>query len=85
MPLYEYLCMECGQQSELLVSSASPSPACKACGSRNLKKLLSAHASPTVSTRDRLPGPGDTPCCGTSPEHAGCAGPGSCCGKMPGA
>ena len=28
-----------------------------------------------------LPGPGDTACCGTSPDRASCAGPGSCCGE----
>jgi hypothetical protein len=28
-----------------------------------------------------LPGPTDHGCCGSRPGHAGCAGPGSCCGK----
>jgi hypothetical protein len=30
-----------------------------------------------------VPGPGDTACCGSSPDRASCAGPGSCCGKAP--
>lgn len=82
MPLFEYLCRDCGQTSEILVSASSNQPLCQGCGSANLKKLLSAHASPSVRSRDSLPGPGDTACCGSVPGHAhGCAGPGSCCGK----
>ena len=81
MPIYEYLCMDCGQQSELLVTGSSGDPKCRSCGSASLKKLLSAHASPSGSASDGLPGLGDTTCCGTSPTDAGCHGPGSCCGK----
>ncbi|MDX9787682.1 MAG: zinc ribbon domain-containing protein [Desulfobacterales bacterium] len=82
MPLYEYLCMECGKSFELLVLGNSETPRCKDCGSDRLQKLLSAHsgASGPVSG-GRLPGAGDTTCCGASPDHAGCAGPGSCCGR----
>ncbi|MEW6440355.1 MAG: zinc ribbon domain-containing protein [bacterium] len=81
MPLYEYLCQDCGKTSELLVSASSDPPRCKSCESPNLKKLLSAHST-VSSSRERLPGPGDTACCGHSPgQAAGCAGPGSCCGK----
>jgi len=32
--------------------------------------------------KNTMPGPKDTACCGSSQgEAAGCAGPGSCCGK----
>jgi putative FmdB family regulatory protein len=82
MPLFEYLCQDCGHLSEILVTASTGQPGCQACGSKNLKKLLSAHASPPVGSSGRLPGPGDTACCGSEPGHAhGCAGPGSCCGK----
>ncbi len=82
MPLYEYLCKDCGELNEILVTPSSNQPTCHACQSANLKKLLSAHASPSVGASDRLPGPGDTACCGSHPgQAAGCAGPGSCCGK----
>jgi len=82
MPLYEYICLDCGKQSELLVSSASAAPRCRSCEGTNLKKLLSAHA--TLPGAGRMPGPGDTACCGDAPgQAAGCAGPGSCCGKAP--
>jgi hypothetical protein len=42
---------------------------------------MSATSSLTGKTGQPLPGPGDTGCCGQHPGHAGCAGPGSCCGK----
>ena len=83
MPLYEYLCLDCGAQSEVLMSSASDQPKCKSCDGTNLKKLLSTHAT-LAGAGERMPGPGDTACCGSAPgEAAGCAGPGSCCGKAP--
>jgi len=81
MPLFDYMCQECGELSELLVSAGGDDPKCRTCGSENLKKLLSAHSSLSGSSKGNLPGPGDTPCCGSSPMEAGCAGPGSCCGK----
>jgi len=83
MPLYEYLCLDCGAQSELLINSGSEPPRCRSCDGANLKKLLSAHAT-LSGAGDRMPGPGDTACCGSAPgQAAGCAGPGSCCGKGP--
>jgi putative FmdB family regulatory protein len=82
MPLFEYLCQDCGKLSEILVTSSATQPKCQACGSASLKKLLSAHSSLSGASRDRLPGLGDTACCGSAPGlAAGCAGPGSCCGK----
>ncbi|MFH2067364.1 MAG: zinc ribbon domain-containing protein [Pseudomonadota bacterium] len=81
MPLYDYLCEDCGKHSELLVFHPSDPLKCRECGSSNLKKLLSAHSSMSGPTKHSLPGLGDTTCCGSSPGAAGCAGPGSCCGK----
>jgi putative FmdB family regulatory protein len=81
MPLYEYLCLKCGQTSEILVMSQEDKPACQACKSKKLKKLLSATAAYSGKSSSSLPGPGDTSCCGHTPSEAGCAGPGSCCGK----
>ena len=83
MPLYDYLCLDCAEVSELLVTGSDEEPVCNACGSRNLKKMLSAHSSFSGTRAGSLPGPGDTPCCGSMPAQAGCAGPGSCCGKGP--
>jgi putative FmdB family regulatory protein len=81
MPLYEYLCQDCGEITEFLVTGTDDKPCCQACGRSRLKKLLSAPSSLSGKSSSRLPGPGDTPCCGTTPAQAGCAGPGSCCGK----
>lgn len=40
MPLYSYRCNACDQSFELLVRS-SDTPACTACGSRELERLVS--------------------------------------------
>ena len=84
MPIYEYRCDECGSVNEMLVFSTSQGEvACPQCGSNRMTKLMSATSSLTGQQQDhRLPGPGDTGCCGSRPGEAqGCAGPGSCCGR----
>jgi putative FmdB family regulatory protein len=81
MPLFDYLCLDCGKVSEILLVGSKEKPLCKSCGSQQLKKLLTAHSSLSGTAQVRLPGPGDTACCGSPPEHANCTGPGSCCGK----
>ncbi|MDD5205827.1 MAG: FmdB family transcriptional regulator [Desulfobacterales bacterium] len=68
--------------SECLVTSSDDQATCKSCGSKKLKKMLSTPSTLSGVSRSRVPGPGDTSCCGSSPSTAGCAGPGSCCGKM---
>ncbi len=82
MPIFDFLCEDCGNTTEILVAGAGDSPRCGACGGGNMKKLLSAHSSISGPSKFRMPGPGDTACCGSSPGQAhGCAGPGSCCGR----
>lgn len=82
MPLYDFLCLDCGQISEILISGERQTPACSKCKGTNMKKMLSAHSSLSGSPSNRMPGAGSTGCCGSSPaEASGCAGPGSCCGK----
>jgi putative FmdB family regulatory protein len=81
MPIFEILCQDCGKQGEVLVFAANETLACPHCGSRHTFKLMSATSSLTGREGPGLPGPKDTGCCGSSPGHAGCAGPGSCCGK----
>ncbi len=81
MPLFDYLCDDCGKSNELLITGTDDLPKCKFCGSGNLKKLLSAHSSMSGSITHKMPGHGDTACCGSSPAEAHCAGPGSCCGN----
>lgn len=81
MPLFEYLCTDCGQVNEVLVFGSDDPPVCDTCGSQNQRKLLSAHSALSGTVKNNLPKAGDTACCGSSPDSAGCAGPGSCCGK----
>jgi putative FmdB family regulatory protein len=81
MPIFEYLCLDCGKTSELLVFGLDDPPQCDFCNSHHLKKLVSAHSSMSGPLKNRMPGLGDTACCGSSPGETGCAGPGSCCGK----
>ena len=81
MPLFDFLCLDCGATSEQLVSSSSETLNCEQCGGANLRKLLSAPSSLSGAAKQSLPGVGDTTCCGSVPSMAGCAGPGSCCGK----
>lgn len=50
MPLYSYHCAGCDKEFELLVSS-SDKPACPACSSRSLKRLVSRTAPEGKSRR----------------------------------
>lgn len=81
MPLFDFRCLDCGSPNELLLTGTGEKPQCTSCGSANLEKLLSAHSSLSGHKQNRMPGPSDTGCCGSSIEQASCAGPGSCCGK----
>jgi len=84
MPLYDFLCVDCGELSEILVLQSDQPLACGSCGSANLRKMLSAHSSLSGAKSHGIPGPGDTACCGSAPgQSSSCAGPGSCCGKGP--
>ena len=81
MPIFDYLCLDCGKASEILMTTSGDQAQCQACGSNSLKKMISAHSSLSGGSNYQVPGPGDTACGGSSPTQAGCAGPGSCCGK----
>jgi putative FmdB family regulatory protein len=81
MPIYDIHCRACGRTGEVLVMDPSIPLVCPACGSAETEKQMAATSSLTGKNRRPLPGPGDTSCCGGNPSHAGCAGPGSCCGR----
>jgi len=51
MPLYEYECKKCGTAFEALIFGEEK-PACEACGSKSVKKLISTFA---VSTQEAMP------------------------------
>ena len=80
MPIYEFECVECGHTTEILMASTETDlVVCGGCGSRNLKKLLSAHAA--VSPTRSFPESAADRCCGSEGPPTTCAGPGSCCGR----
>ncbi|GAB6036114.1 hypothetical protein JCM15519_06730 [Fundidesulfovibrio butyratiphilus] len=81
MPIYDVVCRSCGHTCETITLAAGDLPPCPACGEKALARLMSPTSSLTGKTGQRLPGPKDTGCCGSTPGAAGCAGPGSCCGK----
>ena len=51
MPLYDYACKSCGEQFEVLVRPGSGTPACPACRSEDLERLLSGFAVSSEHTR----------------------------------
>lgn len=51
MPLYEYKCLACGHQFELLILRQSQTFACPACASASLERLLSMFAVSSDSSR----------------------------------
>ena len=81
MPLFDYQCEKCGSVSEVLLNVSSGPTHCAYCGSPKMKKLVSAHSTLSGEPSSKLPGAGDTGCCGSQPHQADCEGPGSCCGK----
>ncbi len=82
MPIYEYICSDCGKISEIIVIGSQVDLVCRFCNSDNIEKLLSAHAPASGPVKHKLPGAGDSTCCGSSPgQSSQCAGPGSCCGR----
>ena len=50
MPIYEYACRSCAHRFELLVRGTSATPACPACKSDDLEKLLSLPAVKSETT-----------------------------------
>ncbi|MBK8248272.1 MAG: zinc ribbon domain-containing protein [Gemmatimonadetes bacterium] len=51
MPLFDYRCVACGHQFEVLVLRGKEPDACAACGAARLERLLSLPAVKSESTR----------------------------------
>ena len=83
MPIYEFECLDCGKTTEILMAQSEIELAiCGGCGSKNLKKLLSAHA--VLSSDSKFPETAADRCFGAEGPTSSCAGPGRCCGKTGG-
>jgi putative FmdB family regulatory protein len=52
MPLYDFLCLDCGKVSEMLLTNSGDAPECLGCGSNNLKRMLSATSSLSGASRN---------------------------------
>jgi len=81
MPIYDVVCHDCGHAGEILVLRPQETMTCPECHGTNLQRIMSPTSDLTGKSGQKLPGTHDTGCCGAAPGHAGCAGPGSCCGK----
>jgi len=55
MPLYEYICQECGHPFEVLIRGDGEKPACDACGSQRLEKQWSVPAAHSAGRTSELP------------------------------
>ena len=51
MPVYEFECEECGERFEELIASEAPEVACAACGSKQVRRLLSPVSPPSRQPR----------------------------------
>ena len=73
MPLFEYLCKDCGKSFERIVPRYDSSTECAHCDSRNIEKQLSvfAIADPSSSSNEPMAAGGG---CG----QCGAAEPGMC-------
>lgn len=80
MPIYEYICLECGKIYEELSSSSDAEGKCPSCGQKNREKLISSPSTLTGKETPATTPHGGRGCCGSSPSSKGCV-PGSCCGK----
>jgi putative FmdB family regulatory protein len=73
MPLFEYICRQCGDISEQLVTG-SRKPICPNCGSRKLAKQLSTFSASVSPSRSFAVPPCGSGTCPTRGQ--GCAGGG---------
>ena len=79
MPLYDYICGECGLTSEILVYGISEGNVhCPECGSGDMQRLLTT--SYAIRMGSQKPG---TTCCGSTERCATppCDGGTACCGS----
>ena len=73
MPIYEYVCKDCGQRYEQIVMSKSQKIACPKCASAKHTLQLSVFAAPANGSKS---GPDSSAssggACGCTPHSCGC-------------
>jgi putative FmdB family regulatory protein len=71
MPIYEYVCQDCGEQFEWLLRG-DEKPECPACGRGNLARQMSVPAAHSASSTPACPAQsicGESHCCGNHCSH----------------
>ena len=53
MPIFEYRCLSCRNEFELLILANSPTPACPSCGATSLERTLSLFAVNSAETMQK--------------------------------
>jgi putative FmdB family regulatory protein len=71
MPIFEYLCKDCGQPFEKIVPRYDSLVDCAHCGSANVEKQLSVFAVAGSSTSEASPEPGCGRCGAPQPGMCG--------------
>lgn len=73
MPIYEYICRDCGHAFEhLLRTLSAPTPDCPKCGAASPAKQLSTFSASVANPA--------TAACDACPTSGGCRSAGSGCG-----
>lgn len=69
MPIYEYVCTQCGERFERLILGVPEDVACRACGSGSVRRVVSVFAvgRPAADGETAPCGPG---CCRLQPPTA---------------
>ena len=70
MPIFEYVCRDCGKEFELLIQGMT-APVCPSCHSGSLEKKFSGFAVKSAVSSERQP-PGACAAC-DSWQEGGCA------------
>ncbi len=72
MPIYEYVCDQCGHEFEALLRTSDEKPACPACNGQQLTRKLSlpvahTHSSPACPVKEY-----GGACCAPRCDERGC-------------
>jgi putative FmdB family regulatory protein len=73
MPIYEYLCDDCGERYEQIVMSKSQAIACPKCASRKRTLQLSVFSAPANGNKSSADSSASSAgSCGCTPHSCGC-------------